>query len=422
MSKNRIFTLSAAILLAVIAFGICPHKAVKAAGTEADAKAVITKVLRMDSHVTRIPEMDFTFQFTKVSLDKNENATADMPDIANQTITYKTEDMPADAGAGSIISIRKQTGGGTQSFLPACNVADGFKKAGIYMYRIKELKDNTTIPDGRLNQSEAEYEMTVFVIKKPDSNELYISNVIVQRTTDDDGTDIDDVKIKNPGEDTAGNPNDFIFTNDYIKYGGTTQKNTGGSDTPDNPDNPDDPGNAGIDKEPKPGEDRGALKIFKTVSGDMGDKRKDFTFTLTLTKASALEPANASYTGTIKRADGSQSTESFGIGTSKTFTLKHNEYIYFTDIPVGTTFTVTEEAGGYEMTQTTISDGKSLTPAAQENVLVGEDYNIVGFNNELEAGALTGIIVNNLPFVLLIVIAVSGFAVVLISKRRRMKG
>ena len=137
MSKNRIFILSAAILLAVIAFGICPHKAVKAAGTEADAKAVITKVLRMDSHVTRIPEMDFTFQFTKVSLDKNENATDDMPDIADQTITYKTEDMPADAGAGSIISIRKQTGGGTQSFLPACNVADGFQKAGIYIYRIK---------------------------------------------------------------------------------------------------------------------------------------------------------------------------------------------------------------------------------------------------------------------------------------------
>lgn len=432
MSKKRILALSVILLSAVIAFGICPHGTVLADGTEEDAKAVITKMLRMDSHVTT-PKVEFTFQVDKVSLDDDTSQTAksNMPEITNPTITYSgNEDATIDNG---IKSIRKQTGNGTESFLPKCNVVEGFRQTGIYTYKITEKVNTTADMNIRMKWSKAEYEMTVFVVQKLDGTGVYISNVIVQRTVDNDGTDITDVKISNPGADYTENNtrilNDFIFTNDFTRIGGSIPSNPGGSDpggsNPDTSEKPGTPGasgGTGIDNEPNPGVDRGALKIFKTVSGDMGDKRKGFSFTLTLTKASALEPANASYTGTIKRADGSQSTESFVIGTSKTFTLKHNEYIFFTDIPVGTTFTVTEETDGYEMTQTTISDGKNLTPATQEDVLVGEDYNIVGFNNELEADALTGIIVNNLPFILLIVIAVSGFAVVLISKRHRMKG
>lgn len=411
MSNKKILSV---ILSAAIAFGMCIYstKTVRAEGTEQDPKVIITKVLRMDQHVT-MPDVEFTFIVDKVSLDQDTSKTDRMPAIQPQTIRFESNEEGIIDNLTGIKTIRKQTGNGQESFLPKCG-SGGFQQVGIYTYKITEQKNTINDINEIIKYSQAEYEMTVFVIRKPDGTGIYISNVIVQRTVDNGGIDITDVKINNPGVDTADTPNDLIFVNDFTRIGGSI------SVDPD-PETPENPDSGIIDNEPNREKDRGALKIYKTVSGDMGDKRKDFTFTLTLTKASALEPPTASYIGTIKRAYGSASPETlrFTIGKEQTFTLKHNEYLFFTNLPVGTTFTVTENPDKYESTQATISNGMSLKPANQENVLIGEGYNIVGFNNELEGSVLTGIIVNNLPFVLLIVIAVSGFAAVLISKRRR---
>lgn len=406
MSKKRI--ISGMIAVAVV-LGICFHVTgtVRAAGSETDAKAIITKELRMDENVTT-PNAEFTFDIEKVSFggQTGADAMAKMPDITSQTIRYTAADTGTTDSKTRIKTVRKQTGNGTDSFLPQCNTDTGFRQEGLYVYRITEKPNTGFTNDSNhtMTWSDSKYLMTVFVIKKEGSSELYIAYVIVQ-PVDQDGEA--GAKIDNPGVDTEENPNDFIFTGSFTKMGGSDS----GDDEPH------------MDDEPDLGNNRDSLKIFKVVTGNMGDKQRDFQFTLTLTKASALEGEDAAYTATIIKADGSKSTETFTVGTAKTFALKHNEYLYFSKLPVGTLFTVTEETvTGYTVAQATISNGTNLTPAAQGNVLVGEKSNVAGFYNDKNVdNPLTGILTDNLPFVLLIVTAVLGFAVYLTVRRRRFK-
>ncbi len=89
------------------------------------------------------------------------------------------------------------------------------------------------------------------------------------------------------------------------------------------------------------------LTVTKEVGGNMGDKTKDFTFTL------EVKNGNQAYKGELtaiegpKGEQGTSTTLTVGEGSTYTFDLKHNEQIVI-DIPKGYTVTVTETAvGGY---------------------------------------------------------------------------
>lgn len=79
----------------------------------------------------------------------------------------------------------------------------------------------------------------------------------------------------------------------------------------------------------------GNLTIKKTVSGDLADQKHAFTFVVELS-VSGVYPYSGSKTGTIQ--------------SGQTVTLKHGEYIIIENLPVGTTYLVTEQEanqGGY---------------------------------------------------------------------------
>ena len=92
------------------------------------------------------------------------------------------------------------------------------------------------------------------------------------------------------------------------------------------------------------------ITVSKTVAGNMGDKSRDFSFTLKLTEGGyGGLPEEVSYekgseTGTLTLDDG-----------QATFTLAHGETITFKDIPYGTSYEVAESAegsAGYNVTMT----------------------------------------------------------------------
>ena len=104
------------------------------------------------------------------------------------------------------------------------------------------------------------------------------------------------------------------------------------------------------------------LRIEKEVDGNVPvDEDKEFSFTLTLESSTPLL-ANA-YGNTTLNPTPSVEVENGTYTYTANFTLKHEDTITFTNIPAGTTYTVTEadyKADGY-LTSNTVNDGYIAT-------------------------------------------------------------
>lgn len=167
----------------------------------------------------------------------------------------------------------------------------------------------------------------------------------------------------------------------------------------------------------------------------MGDQTKLFDFSLTLHKSATLDMEVEQSGGTypvysITLPEGGTLDYQFDAQTDEithTFQLKHSQKITFTDLPVGTTFTLSENngqaVGNYKTTITGMSDGVEFSETqgvmTTANRLVGEDSNYADVENNYADSPITGIVENNLPFLVLIGIAVAGFGAYLFLKRRK---
>lgn len=174
------------------------------------------------------------------------------------------------------------------------------------------------------------------------------------------------------------------------------------------------------------------LTIEKKTTGKYANKTKKFDFEITFTKSPMSN--QTSFTGTI----GTQS-ETYTAGTAKAFSLADGEQLVFHNLPVGTTYMVKELAAtdGYTPSVTVVENRTTTVnrTAAQEGDaldtlkeggkknLVGEYENKVTFTNTHKGGVVpTGILMNNLPFILLVAVAIVAFVSLAVIKRRRTSG
>lgn len=155
--------------------------------------------------------------------------------------------------------------------------------------------------------------------------------------------------------------------------------------------------------------DSGSLAVSKKVTGNMGDKTKKFNVTVTFT--------NEKGASTISYVEGTESkTINFVNGSATaTIALKDSETITFTNIPAGTTYTVSEadytgNNGGYEAATYTYSD--------DEKTISANDADTVEItNNKNDANINTGVSLDSLPYVVVLAVALLG-AVVLFTRKR----
>lgn len=163
----------------------------------------------------------------------------------------------------------------------------------------------------------------------------------------------------------------------------------------------------------------GSLDVKKVVTGNLGDQTKDFNVTVTFTA-----PAGLSVNSEIKYTDDGEektivpSKWNGAEGASKTASvvidLKHNETVTFTNIPYGVTYTVVEDdytseaMGKYDEADYTFSDPDKEIDSSSDTVTI---------TNTKESPVDTGIVLDSLPYVLLIAIAVVG--VVIFTSRKR---
>lgn len=132
------------------------------------------------------------------------------------------------------------------------------------------------------------------------------------------------------------------------------------------------------------------LTVKKLVTGGLGDKTKNFNFTV-------------KYGGEIK----------------DTFVLSNNGERTITDIPIGTVVTIEEDdyaGNGYSTSFTGVAEGTGRT--ATWTAEAG-DSNTITFTNFKDASPDTGVLLDSLPYILILAAVVLAVALMLVLKRRR---
>lgn len=275
--------------------------------------------------------------------------------------------------------------------------------AGKYEYTVTETGATPEITNDqhqKMIMSKAEYTMDVYVSNSGSGFE--ISNIIVNKTKDDKGTETTGkVDISNTDK------NGFKFTNTYVQEAGT------GTD-PVNP-GPDYTKYGSLD----------VSKIIKTDAADTADTNKEFDFTATFTFPAGTNAATLGAKATI---DGIATDIT---GTSHTFKLKHNQNVKFTGLPVGTKISVTESGtpnykgsadvvinNGTKETKTATRYGEALTVSDKS---LGQNKNTVDVTNTYNYVPATGIIMNTLPYVLMIALCGAALMAFVAFKRRRLQ-
>lgn len=289
-------------------------------------------------------------------------ATSTTPDALQATIT----DVTYQAGETGTLKdgkyvISKDT---------AISFTGNWKHAGEYVYTVTESKEN---PISNVTYDTSSYTLRVYVING--TNGLEIEKITAQGAT--------------------GKTDKILFTNTYAKNDAT-------------------------------------LTIEKNTTGTYADKTKEFNFEITFTKSPMSD--QTTFAGKI----GSEPVECTA-GTAKPFTLADGEQLVFSHLPVGTTYVVKEleASDGYTPSVTVVEnktttltnktvaqEGDALDTLKQDGTknLVGENENKVTFTNTHKGVVPTGILMNNLPFILLVAVAIVAFVSLAVIKRRRTSG
>lgn len=365
------------------------------ANGETSAKVSINKVLNIAEGITT-PEATFTFTFTPKTGTSSNGAPYETIDSSNGQITDKNVSYSGtDVLATGQTNIKKDTG----DIFREVN----YTHAGEYVYTVAE-KQNVGWKVIQKNGSPIDF-MTY-------DNRNYEMHVIVKNKTTG-GTYISSVYFKQVSPSVNGKvkPSESGTTYKYDLFTNIYRKNAGKITDPNEP-NPNKPNVSKVDPNAK------SLVIKKVVSGATADKSKDFTFKLTFTKAST--ETSQSITGKI-----GETSKTFVYGQETTITLRHDQSLVFDTIPAGTRYKLVETGSqGYTASAAYKENGASKNQAGtvstnftQDSILVGEKPNDNTITNSLPDVTPTGLLIDNLPFILMIGLGLAGFVV--LSKKRK---
>lgn len=151
-----------------------------------------------------------------------------------------------------------------------------------------------------------------------------------------------------------------------------------------------------------------SLTVEKIVTGGLGDKTKDFTFTVTVKN------------GTDDAQFILDSETRTGTGT---FALSHGESANLT-VPINSTVTVTEAdygegKGGYTTTITGVGEKDDRTATWTAAAPAEGAQNTITFTNFKDASPDTGVLLDSLPYILILAAVVLAVVLMLVLKRRR---
>lgn len=296
-----------------------------------------------------------------------------------------------------------------------------YQEAGKYSYKVTETGNSLNLGDTgekeKMLMSKAEYLMDVYV-SNTTAGGYEISNIIVNKIKNDQGTD-----EKNPVKVDIGDGenNGFKFVNTYVQEAGTGT----------------DPSNPGTDPDTDY-DNLGSLNVSKKVeknvtTGNTTKPATNDTFSFT---AEFAFPAGTDE-NTLGGVYANGTKINLENGTTHKFTLTDGTNMKFTKLPVGTKITVTEAAkANYKGSAAVVinNENKEAVVATKFNEEIkvwddkattgyklGQKKNTVDVTNRFNNVPTTGIIMNTLPYVLMIALCGAALMAFVAFKRRRLQ-
>jgi len=422
--KNPIFKrFIASFLTGAMALTVCMSTAMPAfaaneplpSGTlKSPAEVAITKVLQMPEG-TATPTATFTFHIVKVSVDDDFSAAAvnTMPDLTGSIAVAGTSNS-------TVVDQKKIITMNTGNILQGKT----WPHAGEYIYTVKEAISGYTIADSTketLTYSLAEYELHVY-IAEGEGGALYVKSAgaIIKKDQTGGNKEGYGEKVDPSVPATVAEGNNFKFVNTYTKA-------PGGGEGPN----------------PK----LQSVAISKAVAGELASKTKYFPFEVTITNNSLVSTASykayictlsggvytkVSNTEANNKYDTGKDYVTFKAGTKQEITLKHGQYLVFMDCPQGTIYNANEKAvPGYKSSVHIVIGGTAVNPdltntasstalSTNNRIVTAGGANTADFTNTYATTVPTGIIIENLPFIIMILVAIGAFTAFIVNKRRKM--
>lgn len=345
------------LMAGMLTMSLCAGTSVMAATGTTDSVTTLTGAdITKNLHIAE----GITVPNTTFTFNITPTAGEDKTEVANEVIATFSNTDKVDANLVS------------QTVATELKDASKYPHAGVYTFTVSEKKGDVT----DMTYDEKAYTVNVYVVN--DGNGLKVDSI-----TANDGT----AKVT-----------DMSFDNTYVKDS--------------------------------------SLTIKKEVTGDQADRTKHFKFTINMTKAST--DTRDSYTGTIVKGDNCKVTHQDVVLTfdekgeaTANVELCDGDKITFNTIAAGTRYTVTETGAkdGYTPSVAVVENGGAAQKATAktetdgitaDNKLIGEKANSVVFTNAYADTPITGVIINNIPYVVLVAAAVCALvALVLINRRRQ---
>lgn len=368
--------------------------------------AAITVEYKMGNGVVT-PANDVSFTFTKT--EAPDGMTKDnMPAISVANVKFNAgEDLIKDTTAKDIKVLRKQSDNFLASFKTAMDKSTNMT-TGEYVYTVKSTSTVTKAKnDDVFTASNAEYKLNIFVAQHT-NGKLYIKGLSIINTKNDAGTDTgNNTKVDGkPGTTTGGTASNFSglkFVNEYAAKAGSVDPTV-------------------------PDPNKPASYAFKVTNNteSKGTQIGSFNYTMTVTKPSGITTADNTY---VYYVDGVQNSGTYG--SAVTFTLENAKSMMIKSCYAGSKVTVDQKGvanwtATAETTFNGVKDTQKLSAAVGKNLQVanktlGQKENKVDYKNIYKDIAVTGIIVNNFPFIIMIAIAVVAFAgIVAMNSKKRM--
>ena len=177
------------------------------------------------------------------------------------------------------------------------------------------------------------------------------------------------------------------------------------------------------------------ITITKHVTGLFGDKDREFNFSVSFSPAAT----DVTATKTLRNNGGTEP-----VNNLSSFTLRHNDSITLNGVPVGTVITITErDASDYTVTATSATgdeqkgDNASFTytvvanSASTQSLEDGESdialmsateevvpNNSITITNTFDAPVDNGVLLDTLPYILILVVVVGGGVLLFLRKRK----
>lgn len=332
--------------------------AVPAMAAETDV-VTLTKNISKDAHAYA-PNEEYTFTVSPYTKQEGDDALIQSgleggvyftKDGESKVLTATIRSQPKDSDIGD--NVVDVTAGTVDLQIDETVFANA--APGIYRYEVKE-----TVPtgddayDGMVYDNSTKY-FDVYVIYDADQQQNVISNYTFVN------------------EEAVNGKDDGVFDNDYTAANKT-------------------------------------LTVEKTISGNQADPNKDYEFKLTINGEE-----NEKYY-IVKTSNDNQTTKLTDVisGSEVTFKLKADESVMIYGLSANDKYVVSETDYATEGYKTTITvNDESLgeqhvTTTNKEGTEIGDDSDVVVFNNHRETSTPTGIAMDIAPYALLVVIAAAG--------------